>query len=180
MAYIALACRDWVQVQMALLGVQSCLLLAKHLGRVVPLNTPVLFEAKCKSAFVAVPGGDKFRFLGPKAKPLSVVPPYWYAQVQLGMLSANVSVALLAVYRTGYTMLVCIPRNDLWCNMMLKSVQWFMQRYVLTGTVPPVDFCHGLGESQREQQNAAGSMVVGQRITIRLLPTLFTRTCIEH
>jgi hypothetical protein len=36
-------------------------------------------------------------------------------------------------------MLLCIPRDDRWCNMMLKSVQWFMQKFVQTGTAPMVN-----------------------------------------
>jgi hypothetical protein len=130
---------------LGVLGVQSCQLLAKNLGRTVAPNTQVLFEAKCKSAFVPGPvignGDDTYRFLGAKAKAPRVVLPHWFAQVQLGMLSADVRLAVLAVYHTGTTMVVCIPRDDVWCNLMLKSVQWFMHTYVGSGTVPPVDFC---------------------------------------
>ena len=63
------------------------------------------------------------RCLGSGMVPSMRVLSAWYAQVQLGMLVADVSTALLAVYATRKAMIVCIPRGDLWCNMMLKAVQ---------------------------------------------------------
>jgi hypothetical protein len=130
----------------ACLGEQSCGLFASHFGRYVARGTKVLFEAKCKSAFVdaSKSGPGKFKFQGPGAMPPKAVLPHWYAQVQLGMMAADVSLTLLAVYHTGSTMLVCIPRDDRWCHMMLKSVQWFMQTFVQTGTAPPVNFCEAM------------------------------------
>ena len=62
------------------------------------------------------------------------------------MLVADVSTALLAVYAIGKAMIVCNPCDDLWCNMMLKAVQWVMHTFVQTDTRPPPNFNRGMPE----------------------------------
>ena len=120
------------------LGQASCSIIKDATGQQLPHGTRVLFEAKCRTAFVAVPKDPSMsRCLGSGMVPSKRVSSEWYAQVQLGMLVADVSTALLAVHATGKAMIVCIPRDDLWCNMMLKAVQWFMHTFVQTDTRPP-------------------------------------------
>jgi hypothetical protein len=126
-----------------ILGEQSCSILNQRLAcdNLQP-GMHVLFEAKCKSAFVDGNGG-RYQFIGSNKQPVKEVLPHWFAQVQLGMLATNVRATVLAVYNTSHTMLLCIPFNATWCNMMLKAVQWFMQTYVQAGVLPPPDFCKG-------------------------------------
>ena len=123
----------------AVLGPESCKLLHDAVSHQLPAGTRVLFEAKCKSPFVASEG-DMYVFTGSSKKPPREVAPHWYAQVQLGMMATNVCACVLAVYSTGSTMMVCVPRDDVWCNMMLKSVQWFMQTFVRAAVMPPPNF----------------------------------------
>jgi hypothetical protein len=129
---------------LAVLGQESCSILLKGTLCNLAPGTRVLFEAKCRTPFVTDKDPTKLKFLGSQVPPAKKVSPDWYAQVQLGMLAADVGVAVLAVYATGKTMIVCIPRDDIWCNMMLKSVQWFMQTYVKENKLPAAGFCRGM------------------------------------
>jgi hypothetical protein len=123
----------------AVLGPESCRLIRDATSHVLLPGTKVLFEAKCKSAFVGGEGGT-YTFTGSNKTPPKQVAPHWYAQLQLGMMAADVYASVLAVYGTGSTMMVCVPRDDVWCNMMLKAVQWLMTTYVHTDALPPPDF----------------------------------------
>jgi hypothetical protein len=127
------------------LGAESCTVLAKHMSFTVQPGSQMLFEAKCKSGFIAHADGS-YRCVGPSAKPPRDVLPQWYAQIQLGMLALGVEAALLVVYHTGQSMLVCIPRDDTWCRMMFQALQRFMRTYVLPTAcpLPPADFCKEL------------------------------------
>jgi hypothetical protein len=127
----------------AVLGPESCRLIRDATSHVLQPGARVLFEAKCKSAFVGGEGGT-YTFTGSNKKPPKDIAPHWYAQLQLGMMAANVCASLLAVYGTGSTMMVCVPRDDVWCNMMLKSVQWLMMTHVHSTTLPPPDFSRSM------------------------------------